>query len=647
MYYGNKDINCNSVWEYSLLNDNDIHLFKNGLHCKLYEKMGSHAIIVDNTPGTYFAVWAPNANQVHVCGNFNDWKKKAHILNRRNDESGIWEGFVPFIGSGTMYKYYIVTDNKDGFYKVDPFTYRWNNVSFLSENISSLMWNINYKWTDQEWMQKRFKHNDLSSPISIYEVHLGSWKQNLNGSFLNYRDIAEDLASYIKKLGFTHIELLPIMEHPFYGSWGYQTVGYFAPTNRLGSPQDFMFFVEKLHENGIGVLLDWVPSHFPIDAYGLSLFDGAPLFEYEDPRKGLHPDWNSYIFDYGKPEVRSFLISSAIFWLDKYHIDGLRVDGVASMLYLDYSRGSNDWIPNEHGGKENLDAIHFIRNLNKTAYSLFPDILMIAEESTAWPMVTKATYLGGLGFGLKWNMGWMHDTIEYLSKDPIFRKYYHNDITFSIWYFFSENYILVLSHDEVVYGKRSLLEKMPGTILHKFANLKILLSYMYAHPGKKLLFMGSEIAQINEWDHDKSLEWDLLKSSYHQGIHRLLCDLNFVYKNEPSLYNLELHQNGFEWIDCNDWEQSIICFLRKGNNNDDLILVICNFTPLMRLNYRVGVPRNGFWREILNTDAKEYEGSGSGNFGGLFSETVPFHNRAYSLSLTLPPLSVLYLKNTQ
>lgn len=623
----------------SPITDYDVYLFKQGKHFRLYEKLGCHLTRADRD-GAFFAVWAPNAFDVSVIGDFNSWDPKANPLRLRDDGSGIWEGFVPNVQKGSLYKYRIVS--KFAGYKVD----KADPFAICSEEppkTASVVWDLKYEWKDDRWMTERRRFNDLRSPISIYEVHLGSWRRD--DGWLTYKELARCLPKYVKELGFTHVEFLPIMEHPFYGSWGYQATGYFSPTRRYGLPQDFMHLVDELHKEGIGVFLDWVPSHFPTDEHGLAYFDGTYLFEYEDQRKRCHPDWNSYVFDWSKNEVKSFLISNALFWLDKYHVDGLRVDAVASMLYLDYSRKDGEWAPNQYGGKENLEAIAFLKDLNQAVYQEFPDVQTIAEESTAWPLVSRPTYLGGLGFGFKWNMGWMHDVLSYFSKDPIYRKYHHNNLTFSIWYAFSENFILPLSHDEVVYGKGSLFAKMPGDTWQKFANLRLLLGYMYAHPGKKLLFMGGEFGQINEWSHEASLEWHLLKHSNHQGILKWLKDLNHVYKNEPALHELDHESSGFEWVDFSDWEQSVISFLRKAKTSQDLILVVCNFTPVPRFNYRVGVPRGGFWRELLNSDAKEYGGSGHGNFGGVEATPIAFHGRYFSLCLVLPPLGILFFKN--
>jgi 1,4-alpha-glucan branching enzyme len=497
-------------------------------------------------------------------------------------------------------------------------------------------------------MKDRHKANGLDKPISVYEVHLGSWRRSAERSsgYLTYRELAEYLVDYIKDMGFTHVEFLPVMEHPFYGSWGYQTTGYFAPSGRYGSPQDFMELVDRLHQNSIGVILDWVPSHFPSDEYGLAYFDGTHLYEHADPQKGFHPDWKTYIFNYGRHEVRSFLGSSALFWLERYHVDGIRIDGVASMLYLDYSRKEGEWIPNQYGGRENIEAITFLRRLNEEAYRRHPDVQTIAEESTAWPMVSRPAYVGGLGFGMKWNMGWMHDTLEYFSKDPVYRKYGHNQLTFSILYAFTENFMLSLSHDEVVHGKGSLMDKMPGDDWQKFANMRLLLGYMYTHPGKKLLFMGAEIGQWSEWDHEKSLDWHLLQYPSHRSLQTWMKHLNILYRGEPALYELDFVSEGFEWGDISDWEQSVVSFFRKGRSPDDTLLVVCNFTPVPRHNYRVGVPSSGRWREVLNSDSKEYGGSGQGNFGGVGSTPVPMHGKYHSLTITLPPLGVVMFKHS-
>ncbi len=628
----------------TLLTDQDIYLFKEGNHFNLYKKLGSHFITADGVEGTYFAVWAPNAESVSLMGEFNHWSNKTHFLRLRGDGSGIWEGFIAGVPPGTAYKYHITS--KYGRYRVDkgdPYAFRWERPP----KTASVVWDLNYEWGDRLWMANRHKLNRLDAPYSIYEVHIGSWRRvpEEGNRPLTYREIAPYLVDYVKEMGFTHVEFMPVMEHPFYGSWGYQTVGYFAPTCRYGTPQDFMYLIDQLHQNGVGVILDWVPSHFPDDEHGLVYFDGTYLYEHADPKKGYHTEWKSYIFNHGRNEVKAFLVSSALFWLDCYHVDGLRVDAVASILYLDYARKEGEWIPNEFGGKENMEAIRFLKSLNEAVYRDYPDVQTMAEESTAWPMVSKPTYVGGLGFGMKWNMGWMHDTLDYFSKDPINRKYHHNQLTFSIWYAFYENFVLPLSHDEVVFGKGSLLRKMPGDDWQKFANLRLLFGYMYGHPGKKLLFMGGEIGQWDEWYHEKSLDWHLLGYQPHREIQRWMKDLNLFYRREPALHEIDFTKEGFEWIDFRDWEGSIISFLRRGKRTDDIILVICNFTPVPRKNYRVGVPRSGFWREVLNSDAKLYGGSGHGNFGGVEAAPVPSYGWERSLSLVLPPLSILFLKS--
>lgn len=634
----------NVIYDVSLLTDHDIYLFKEGNHFKLYEKLGSHVMTVDDIQGTFFAVWAPNAASVSAVGDFNRWNPESHPLKSRGDGSGIWEGFIPGVGQPAPYKYHIVSKYNN--YKVDkgdPFGFYWE----VSPRTASIIWDLSYEWKDAKWMKNRHKSNALSAPFAIYEVHLGSWRRvpEENNRFLTYREMAHYLAEYVKDMGFTHVEFLPLMEHPFYGSWGYETLGYFAPTSRYGTSQDLMYLIDYLHQHGIGIILDWVPSHFPDDEHGLVYFDGSHLYEHSDPRRGFHPEWNSYIFNHGRHEVRAFLISSARFWLEKYHADGLRVDAVASMLYLDYARKEGEWIPNEYGGKENLEAISFIRRFNEAVYETHPDIQTIAEESTAWPMVTRPGHVGGLGFGMKWNMGWMHDTLDYFSKDPLYRKYHHNQLTFSIWYAFSENFLLPLSHDEVVHGKGSLFGKMPGDDWQKFANLRLLFGYMYTHPGKKLLFMGGEFGQWREWVHEESLEWDALKYPSHQGLQRWIRDLNHFYRRESVLYELDFEPEGFEWIDSSDWEGSIISFIRKGRSIKDIVLVVCNFTPVPRHNYRVGVPAGGFWKEVLNSDMKEYGGSGHGNFGGVEATPIPSHGRYHSLTLTLPPLGIVALKS--
>jgi 1,4-alpha-glucan branching enzyme len=627
-----------------LLTEHDIYLFKEGSHFTLYEKLGSHPALFNGEPGVRFGVWAPNAASVSVIGDFNEWDSLAHPLQVRGDDSGIWEGFIPDLRPGTVYKYHIASRYHD--YRVDkgdPYAYAWE----VAPRTASVVVDMSYEWGDSEWMANRRARNALDAPLSIYEAHPGSWRRmpEENNRFLNYRELAHELAAYAKQMGFTHVELTPIMEHPFYGSWGYQVIGYFAPSSRYGLPRDLMYLVDHLHQQGIGVILDWVPSHFPSDEHGLVYFDGTHLYEHADPRQGFHPDWNSYIFNYGRKEVQSFLISNALYWLDKYHVDGLRVDAVASMLYLDYSRRPGEWIPNEYGGRENLAAIEFLKRFNEVVYQTYPDVQTIAEESTSWPMVSRPIYIGGLGFGLKWNMGWMHDTLEYFSQDPIYRKYHHNQLTFSIWYAFAENFVLSLSHDEVVHGKGSLLGKLPGDEWQKLANLRLLFGYMYGHPGKKLFFMGGEFGQWREWNHDANLDWHLLDHPGHQGVQRWVRDLNRFYKQEPALYEQDFQPEGFEWVDFHDAENSMLSFLRRGRAPEELILVLCNFTPVPRTNYRVGVPEAGFWKEMLNSDAQVYGGSGYGNFGGLEASPVASHGRYYSLSLNVPPLGVIFLKN--
>ena len=630
------------VYDSSLLTDDDIYLFNEGNHFRLYRKLGAHMIREHGTPGTYFAVWAPDAEQVLVTGDFNKWDKAGHPLRQRG-QSGIWEGFVPGVGQGTLYKYHVIS--RFGGYRVDkadPFAFSYEGPP----RTASIVWDRDYSWGDGSWMARRSQRNALGGPMSIYEMHLGSWRRvpEEDNGFLTYREIAPWLAEYVQHLGFTHVEFLPVMEHPFYGSWGYQTTGYFAPTSRFGSPQDLMFLVDYLHQQGIGVILDWVPSHFPADEHGPGFFDGTHLYEHADPRRGFHPDWRSSIFNYGRNEVRSFLLSSALFWLDTYHADGLRVDGVASMLYLNYSRREGEWVPNQYGGQEDLEAIAFLRQFNQEVYKAYPDVQTIAEESTDWPMVSRPTYVGGLGFGLKWDMGWMHDTLQYMSVDPLFRKYHHNTLTFRMLYASQENFLLPLSHDEVVHGKGSLISKMPGDYWQKFANLRLLLGYMYGQPGKKLLFMGGEFGQWSEWYHEASLDWHLLAYPMHGALQRWVKDLNRFYNQEPALYTQDFTPAGFEWIDCNDMEQSVITFLRKGLDPGDLMLVVCNFTPVPRHNYRVGVPLSGFWREVLNSDAHDYGGSGHGNLGGAETTPTPWHGRLHSLSLTLPPLGALFFR---
>ncbi len=621
-----------------MLTDQDIYLFREGTHGRLYAELGAHA----NADGgsVRFAVWAPNAAEVSVIGDWNGWNAGSNRLAPRGDQSGIWEGTVPGVQHGQAYKYRIISHV--GGYRVekaDPFA----TFCELPPATASRVWNLDYAWHDAAWMSSRAARNGLGAPMSIYELHVGSWRRK-DGKFLNYRELAHELAAYLQETGFTHVELMPITEHPFYGSWGYQTTGYFAPTARYGTPQDLMYFVDHLHAHGIGVILDWVPSHFPTDQHGLVYFDGTHLYEHADARQGFHPEWNSAIFNFGRNEVRSFLVSSALFWFEKYHIDGLRVDAVASMLYLDYARKEGEWIPNQFGGRENLQAIDFLRILNQAVYRDHPDTTMIAEESTAWPLVSRPTHIGGLGFGLKWNMGWMHDTLAYMQEDPVYRKYHHGELTFSLIYAFHENFVLPLSHDEVVYGKGSLIGKMPGDDWQKFANLRALYGYMWGHPGKKLLFMGGEFGQRREWTHEGELEWWVSGLPEHAGVKRLIGDLNRVYRSEAALHEVDFSPAGFEWVDVGNAEMSIIAFLRKPAAEGATLLVVCNFTPVPRANFLLGVPERGFWRELINTDSRDYGGAGWGNLGGVESVPVGSHGRVESLSLVLPPLSTLILR---
>jgi 1,4-alpha-glucan branching enzyme len=626
---------------WGLIGEQDLYLFNQGTHDRMYRRLGSHFVTQRGKDGVSFAVWAPNAGYVSVIGDFNGWDKGATPM-KPIEPSGIWQAFVPGLERGASYKYHVssrVTGHAVD--KADPFAFHHETPP----RTGSKVWDLAYDWNDADWMRDRKGGAALTAPISIYEVHLGSWRRvpEEDNRPLTYREAAPQLADYVAHMGFTHVELLPITEHPFYGSWGYQTTGYFAPTSRYGTPQDLMFLIDTLHQRGIGVILDWVPSHFPTDEHGLAYFDGTHLFEHADRRQGHQPDWDSFIFNYGRHEVRSFLISSAMFWLDAYHVDGLRVDAVASMLYLDYSRKEGEWIPNAHGGRENLEAMAFLRELNERVYREYPDVQTIAEESTAWPMVSRPLYLGGLGFGLKWDMGWMHDTLAYMSQDPLFRRYRHDAITFRMMYAFTENFVLPLSHDEVVHGKKSLLDKMAGEGETKFANLRLLLAYMYAQPGKKLLFMGGEFGQGLEWSHERSLDWHLLGLGAHAGVQAWVEDLNRLYRGEPALHALDCDPAGFEWVDCCDTENSVAAFLRKDAQGR-VVLAVFNFTPVARPNYRVGVPRDGFWAEELNSDAPRYGGRGWGNFGGVEAAPVAAHGRRHSLSLTLPPLGALFLK---
>ncbi len=629
-------------YDVSLLTDDDIYLFNEGSHFRLYEKLGSHLLTKEGVEGTYFAVWAPDAEEVSVMGDFNGWQKGSHPLRPRA-ESGIWDGFIPGVGKGAGYKYHI--DSRYHGYtvdKADPFALYCE----IPPKTASIVWDIDYTWGDGEWMANRGNRNPSDGPMAIYEVHLGSWMRvpEEGNRPLSYRELAPKLAEYLQRMNFTHVEFLPVMEHPFYGSWGYESLGFFAPTSRYGSPQDFMYLVDCLHQHGIGIILDWVPSHFPSDEHGLGYFDGTYLYEHSDPRQRIHPDWDSLVFNYGRKELQSFLISSALFWLEKYHADGMRVDAVASMLYLDYGRKDGEWIPNAYGGKENLEAIAFLRRFNAEVYKHQPDVQTIAEESTDWSMVSRPTYVGGLGFGMKWDMGWMHDTLSYMSKDPVHRRFHHNQLTFRLIYAYHENFILPLSHDEVVHGKGSLIRQMSGDDWQKFGNLRLLYGYMYAQPGKKLLFMGSEFGQWNEWYHEESLHWHLLEYPLHATLKRWVEDLNRTYRSEPALHQLDFDPAGFEWIDCNDSHNSVLSLIRKGRSAKDSLIIVCNFTPVPRYNYRVGVPSGGYWREILNSDAKIYGGSGHGNLGGIEASPIPFHGRPYSMNLTVPPLGAIFLK---
>jgi 1,4-alpha-glucan branching enzyme len=621
-----------------MLSEHDIYLFREGTHATLYERLGCHFLSDRDKDGAHVAVWAPNARAISVIGDWNGWNPAIDALHPRWDHSGIWEADIAAMRHGQAYKLAITASNGALQDRADPFAF----ATDASPGNASLAWRLDYEWGDREWMASRHESNAPRAPFSVYEVHLGSWRRP-SGELPTYREIARPLAEYARSMGFTHVELMPITEHPFYGSWGYQTTGYFAPTSRYGSPQDCMHLVDVLHRHGIGVILDWVPSHFPEDPHALAQFDGTCLFEHADPRLGFHPEWKSAIFNYGRHEVRAFLTSSAHFWLRKYHIDGLRVDAVASMLYLDYGRKHGEWIPNVHGGKENLEAIEFLKQLNVAVGRDFPDTRTIAEESTSYPLVSHPVFAGGLGFAMKWNMGWMHDTLDYFRHDPIHRRYHHNALTFSLWYAFSENFVLPLSHDEVVYGKKALISKMPGDRWQQFANLRLLLGYMWAHPGKKLLFMGGEFGQWREWNHDRQLDWDLVNDADHAGVQRWVADLNRAYRDNPALHELDFDGRGFQWIDNHDSDNSVLTFLRFAADGSP-VLIACNFTPVVRERYRVGVPLAGAWREILNSDAPLYAGSGVGNLGRVESEALAWHGREQSVLLTLPPLAVVLLK---
>ncbi len=624
----------------SLFTDQDVYLFKQGRHYRLFDRLGSHPMVVGEASGTYFAVWAPNATSVSVIGEWNGWQPGAHPLRARWDGSGIWEGFLPGVAPGAVYKYRVASPGGFAADKGDPYARRWE----VPPRTGSVVHRADYRWGDRRWMESRGERNSLAAPLSIYEVHLGSWRRapEAGDRFLTYRELAPLLARHCLDLGFTHVELMPVMEHPFYGSWGYQTTGFFAPTGRFGAPEDLMFLVDTLHQAGIGVIFDWVPSHFPSDEHGLAYFDGTHLYEHADPRQGFHPEWKSYLFNYDRTEIPQFLISSALYWIEAFHADGLRVDAVASMLHLDYGRSEGEWVPNRYGGRENLGAIAFLQELNRVVYGECPDVQVMAEESSAWPAVTRPVHLGGLGFGLKWDMGWMHDTLDYLALDPVHRKFHQDRLTFGIWYAASENFLLPLSHDEVVYGKGSLLRRMPGDDWQRFANLRLLLGYQVAHPGKKLLFMGGEFGQWDEWYHERSLDWHLAELPAHRGVARWVGDANRLYRTTPALHQRDVEPGGFRWVDCRDADQSVIAFLRYGAGAALPALVVANFTPVPRPGYRVGVPRSGPWREALNSDAAAYGGSGVGNFGRVVAEPVPTHGFEASLTLTLPPLAIVF-----
>ncbi|MFN5379844.1 MAG: 1,4-alpha-glucan branching protein GlgB [Bacteroidota bacterium] len=638
----NETSDVRTIEFFSLFTDYDIELFKSGKHYRLYEKLGSHIVEHQGASGVYFAVWAPNARYVSVIGNFNSWNKGAHPLQPRWDGSGIWESFIPRIGQGEVYKYFINTKDNEDLEKGDPYAFFWE----VPPMTASIVWDLKYKWSDNKWMKKRAAINALNAPISVYEVHLGSWQRSPHHpeKYLDYKHLAKSLTEYVKDMGYTHVEFMPVMEHPYAPSWGYQITGYFAPSSRFGSPQDFMYLVDELHQAGIGVILDWVPSHYPGDAHGLFRFDGTNLYEHEDMRKGFHPDWKSYIFNYGRYEVRSFLISNALFWLDRYHADGLRVDAVASMLYLDYSRNEGEWTPNHFGGRENLEAISLLKEINEAVYSYYPDVQTIAEESTSFTGVSRPTYSGGLGFGMKWMMGWMHDTLSYFAKDPMYRKYHHNQITFSMVYAFTENFMLPFSHDEVVYGKGSMINKMPGDIWQRFANLRVLYSYMFTHPGAKLLFMGCDFAQIQEWNFERSLDWHLTEDAKHKGIQKTIRDLNKLYRKEAALYEKQFDPQGFEWLDANDWERGTLSYLRKGNEHTEPLLTVLNLTPVPREDYKLGVPDAGIWQILFNSDDEKYGGSDYLKAKSIESEPAESHGNTNSITFNLPPLAALVLK---
>ena len=626
---------------FSLFTEFDINLFKAGKHYKLYEKFGSHVVTVDGETGTYFAVWAPSAKSISVVGDFNYWIEGEHMLNVRWDGSGIWEGFIPNVGVGNLYKYKIFSHhNNYSVEKADPYAKKCE----LPPNTASVVWEDDYSWKDSRWMKSRKEKNALDAPYSVYEVHLGSWKRKDNNKFLSYKEMADELVDYVKKMNFTHVEMMPVMEYPFDPSWGYQLTGYFAPTSRFGNPDEFKYLVDAFHKKGIGVILDWVPSHFPSDEHGLGFFDGSHLYEHPDRRKGYHPDWKSLIFNYGRNEVKSFLISNAIFWLDQFHVDGLRVDAVASMLFLDYSRNDDEWEPNQFGGRENLEAIAFMKEMNTAVYESFPDVQTIAEESTSFPMVSRPTYIGGLGFGMKWMMGWMHDSLQYFAKEPIYRKHHQNELTFSLNYAFTENFMLPLSHDEVVYGKQSILNKMPGDEWQKFANLRLLYGFMYTHPGAKLLFQGGEFGQSAEWNFQQSLDWHLLEYKVHKGAQETVKGLNKLYKSEKALFQNQFTTKGFEWISHSDHENSVLSYIRKGNDENDQVIVVCNLTPVPREEYNIGVPKAGTLKEIFNTDSKKFNGTGNYHNKTIKTSKQAWDHRENCVTLKLPPLAMMVFK---
>jgi 1,4-alpha-glucan branching enzyme len=643
------------------ITDLDIHLFAEGNHHRIYEKLGAHTTKVDGVTGVYFALWAPNARNVSLLGDFNSWDGRKHQM--RKGSSGIWELFIPELTAGTAYKYEVKNWEGHIYEKSDPYGFQQEVRPKTASIVADL---DTYKWNDAEWMEKRRHSDPLAKPISVYELHLGSWMHAssdkptklLSGDsepviatewkqearFLSYYELVEQLIPYVKELGYTHIEVLPIAEHPFDGSWGYQVTGYYAPTSRYGNPEDLMYFVDQCHKNGIGVIVDWVPGHFPKDGHGLAFFDGTHLYEHADPRKGEHKEWGTLVFNYNRNEVRNFLVANALFWFDKYHIDGIRVDAVASMLYLNYCRKDGEWVANEYGGCENIEAADFLRQVNSLLFSYFPGILSIAEESTSWPMVSWPTYTGGLGFNMKWNMGWMHDMLDYFHMDPWFRQFHQNNLTFSMWYHHSENYMLALSHDEIVHGKSNIIGKMPGDEWQKFANVRCLFGYMFTHPGKKTMFMSMEFAQWNEWNVWTDLDWDLLQYHHHKTLKQFFTELNGIYKSEPALYSRDFEEEGFEWIDCSDNRHSVVAFIRRGKDNNEFVVAICNFTPQPHSHYRIGVPEKGFYTEIFNSDASKYGGSNMGNYGGKWTDDWSFHNHSYSLDLCLPPLGVLIFK---